>query len=493
MPRRAERPNILFIHTDSMDGRAMGCMGHPALQGVTPNIDSLAARGTIFENTYCNNPICCPSRASMMSGLFTHHCEGWNNYKGLEPGVPTFFTALEKGGYEMKVVGKTDYVSGKHTIRARVSPWTRTAGIPLPNYRMPPPHVFQNDEQRVLAGDWKNADAAMDWLRAGWAKDRPFFLHVGPNLPHPPFKTSRRYLDRIDPKKVTLPKPDESDHPVMAYQRINKNWEHGFDDEMVLRVRRIYFAMIAEVDELVGGVLQTLRELGLEDSTQVIFSSDHGELAMEHGQYYKMSAYEASARVPLILAGPGVKSGRRVSALASLVDIHPTLMDMAGLPRARGLDGHSLMPEARGRKGSRPDWALCEYDDTSCNASWFMLRHGKWKYVAYPGFPPQLFDLRTDPDELRNLAETDPKTAAAMDRRLRKVVDYEAVDARVKAYDRAAFRKWRAERKAAGDYTALMSRIFSGWDEFPGMKIRRWRPSDEKKIEAWLKGEERAS
>ena len=116
-----------------------------------------------------------------------------------------------------------------------------------------------------------------------------------------------------------------------------------------------------------------------------------------------------------------------------------------------------------------------------------MLRHGKWKYVAYPGFPAQLFDLASDPDEVRNLAESRPAVVARMDRRLRAVVDYEAVDAKVKAYDRAAFSAWRDERRKAGDYKQLMARIFSGWDEYPGFKVRPWRAADEKQVEAWLK------
>jgi arylsulfatase K len=138
----SRRPNILFIHVDSMDGDAMGCMGHPAMSCATPNLDRLAGQGVLFSNAYCNSPMCCPSRASMLSGLYTHHCEAWNNYKGLAESAPTLFDRLAAGGYRSKILGKTDYLSGQHTIRARVSPWTRSANIHRPNYRMGPPRVL---------------------------------------------------------------------------------------------------------------------------------------------------------------------------------------------------------------------------------------------------------------------------------------------------------------------------------------------------------------
>ena len=125
---------------------------------------------------------------------------------------------------------------------------------------------------------------------------------------------------------------------------------------------------------MVGRLMAGFDALGLGEDTYVIFSSDHGELAGEHRQFYKMSPYEPSVRVPLIISGPGICRGAGVDALTSLVDIHPTLLDMAGLEQPGGLDGHSLLPEAMGRPGSRPDWALSEFHDTSLNTGCFMLR-----------------------------------------------------------------------------------------------------------------------
>ena len=484
----ADRPNIVFIQCDSMDGRAMGCMGHPAMARATPNLDALAAQGVLFRNAYCNNPICCPSRASMWSGKFTHHCEGWNNYKGLEVDDPTFRTRLDAAGYRTQTFGKTDYLSGAHTIRARVTPWTRAAGILRPSYREHPPRVLDEDEPRVHQPDWDDVDRSIEWLKAASAADRPFMLYLGIRAPHPGFTTSRLYLDMIDPAGVTFPRDDEQDHPVMQYMRTAKNWEHGFSEEMVCQVRRVYFGMIAEVDAMVGRVLAAAEELGLPENTYFIFTSDHGEMAGEHRQFYKMSLYEPSARVPLIVAGPGAAKAAAVQTPVSLVDMYPTLMDMAGLEHPAGLDGHSLMPELTGRPGRHPDWVLSEFHGTGCNTGTFMLRRGEWKYIVYVGYAPQLFNLRDDPDEIRNLAAARPDVVREMDAKLREIVDYPAVDAKVKEYDRRSFRQWRKEQRAAGTYEQTMARVYSGWDNLDPEDVSPWTDVDEAAIEKWLAG-----
>lgn len=478
--------NIVFVQCDSMDGRAMGCMGHPAMAAATPHMDRLASQGVLFENAYCNNPICCPSRASMWSGQYTHHCEGWNNYKGLEEGTPTFGTALSEAGYNIAAFGKSDYVSGKHTVRARVSPWTRSAGIARPHYRMEPPEIWDRDEHAVHAGDWRRVEESIAWVREAAADDRPFMLYLGLNAPHPKFLTSKTYLAKIDESGVGVPPEDMEDHPVMAYQRVVKNWQHGFSEETVKTVRRIYFAMIAEVDAMLGRLVSALEEMKLTDSTYLIFGSDHGELAMEHRQFYKMSLYEASVRVPLIVSGPDVPRGKRVDELVSLVDVFPTLTDMAGLERPAGLDGHSLMPLMNDRKSGHAGWALSECHDSSCLTGSFMLRQGDWKYNAYPGYSPQLFHLGDDPDELRNLAGERTDIAERMDALLRSIVDYEAVDAKVKAYDRDSFRAWRDEQRRAGTYAQTMAVIHSGFDRVPENELVPWTAEDEQIIEQWL-------
>jgi len=387
------------------------------------------------------------------------------------------------------VIGKTDYLSGRHTIRARVSPWTRSARLDRPAYRMEGPTVHETGEVRVHERDWNLVDDAVTFLREDGKGDAPFWLHVGTGIPHPGFRTSRHYLEMIDEATVDVPELDETVHPVLEYHRRHKNWMHGLDDETVRLVRRIYFAMVAETDAMLGHLMDGLRDAGLAENTIVVFTSDHGELAMEHGTFYKMSPYDAATRVPLIMSGPGVARGRVTDELVSLVDIYPTLMDIAAHETDATLDGHSLMPLARGeRDDARPDWILSEFHGTSCDTGVFMVRRGDWKYVAYPGYDPQLYDMTNDPGEIHDLAPSQPERVREMDVLLRSIVDYEAVDAKVKAYDRAAFSQWREKQRAEGTYRANMAKVYSGWDHLADddPRIVPWTDEDEARIEAWL-------
>ena len=483
--------NIIFIHTDSMDGRLAGYMGHPAMADATPNIDSLAERGTTFTRCYSNNPICCPSRASMLSGTFTHHCEGWNNFKGLEEDR-TLFDHLDHAGYDVVRYGKEDYLSGSHSVRARVTPWLGPAGVMRPSYNEPAPTVDETQEKRVSTGDWSRVDQAVETIQGrGGAGDAPLFLYVGLNQPHPVFRTSRYYLDRIPEELIDLPEAEESVHPVQRFQQVHKAWRHGFSKDMVKLVRWVYMAMISEVDEMVGTILSALNDSSIADDTIVVFSSDHGEMAMEHRQFYKMNFYEPSARVPLVFSGPGVSKGRRVEALTSLVDLYPTFAELVGAPTPQSpigipLDGESLVPELRGEAGSRRDWVLSEFHGTTSPTSGFMLRHGAWKYVAWDGFAPQLFSPDSDPAECRDYAADHPEVVAELDKKLRTVVDYPAVARRVQAYDKEAFASWRQEHIEAGDYRELMSRIYSGYDHPEALTISPWTDADEFAVETWL-------
>ena len=155
-------PNIIFIHAESMDGRKMGCMGHPAMQRATPNLDALADRGVLFENAYTNCPVCNPSRASMWSGKYPHHYHCWSNHEGLAEDVPTFRTTLQRGGYNTRAIGPLDYTWGKHSIRDRVGSWTRSANIRRPICRTPMPRIVGNDD--IYAGDWRRTWSSIAWM-----------------------------------------------------------------------------------------------------------------------------------------------------------------------------------------------------------------------------------------------------------------------------------------------------------------------------------------
>ena len=471
---RPDRPNIILFSSDSMDGRVMGRAGHPAAN--TPNFDRLASRGVLFQNAYCNSPQCVPSRASMWSGRFTHAIEGWNNYKGLEPDDPTFMTELARAGYRTQIIGRDDHLSGKHSIRARVNAWTRGADLGLSQRARMSFLVEETDARRYHEGDWARVDECVKWLRDEGARDAdPFLLSFGVGIPHPPFHTSRYWYDRIAPERVSLPPEDESPHPAHESMMTAKN-SRGHTPEEILIIRRAYYAMVAETDAMLGEVMAALDEVGLSDTTCVMYISDHGEMNMEHGQHLKNALYEGSARVPLIVAGPGTRQGAVVEELVSLVDVFPTLMDIAAVERPEDLDGYSLAPFLKGLSADRPDWVLSEYHSNFQNTSSFMLRRGEWKYLAYPGFEPQLFNLAEDPEEVRDLVEPRRDVAREMDDRLRRIVDYEAVSAAVDAYGRRSFMEWR-ESLTQAEYHETMSGLYADWGQGPARKLEAWLAS----------------
>jgi arylsulfatase A-like enzyme len=234
--------------------------------------------------------------------------------------------------------------------------------------------------------------------------------------------------------------------------------------------------MVGEVDAMVGEIVEALETTGLADSTWVINTSDHGEMNLEHGQYLKNSLYESSVRVPLIINGPGAQAGRRIEQPVSLVDIFPTLMDMADAPKPDWLEGESLMPGLLGGPSRHPDWVISEYHSNFQNTGSFMLRTGRWKYIVYPGYESQLFDLEEDPDETHNLAPIMPDLVGSLDEKLREIVDYEEVDARAKAYDRRNFTEWR-QAASEEEYNQRMRHAIRGYGEEHEAKVQAWLAS----------------
>jgi len=471
-----------------MDGRIMGCMGHPAMVKATPNLDRLADRGILFSNTYANSPLCVPSRASIWSGMYVYKCKAWNNFKGLEEGTPTFEDRLKEAGYILKIIGKTDYLSGHHTERARVSAWTRTPNRTLlrPTHMVEAPKIIPGKVERVHERDWMNVDEAVKWLKDEAAStDKPFMLYLGLNAPHPPYRTSDEYFNLINDDGVEIPPTDKSIHPAIEYFRRVWITRFSLSEKSIRLVRKTYFAMISEVDRMVGRILDCLEDLSLIDSTYVIFSSDHGDHAMEHGLTHKHTMYEPSVRVPLIISGPSVMKGYRVRDLVSLVDLYPTFMDIAGLRYPEGIDGYSLTPFFKGLKPNRPDWVFSEYHGESSATSMFMVRRGVWKYIAYVGMPPQLFNLEDDPWEVNDKSGECREKVEEMESLLRSIVDYMEVYREVEEYNREAFRRWRIMHKERGDYEKLMAKIFSGW-EVRDEEVKPWTALDEEVISIWL-------
>ena len=440
-------PNILVIHCDSMSGTAMRWVGHPA--ACTPNLDRLAQRGVGFTNNYCNSPQCVPSRASLVSGRYTHSIGAWNNFKGLEPGDPTLFEDARRAGYQLGLIGRNDYRSGSHSLGARVLAWARSAGINLPEKKRPRAIVETEASRRVRNHDWDQVDAAGEFFEEQSNEDAPFFCWLGFCQPHPMggYTTSPHYLKNIDPDAVTMPTHDPLEHPVCRHSSVAKHTFDPLPEEETLAVRRHYLGMVAEVDAMVGEVLQNLEKAGLADNTVVVFFSDHGDMQLEHRQWLKNSFYEPCARVPLIMAGPGIAATGDCEDLVSLIDLRPTLCEIMDRRPPAECEGRSLGPALSGRP-LPPEPVLTQYHSNMMCTGGFMLREGDWKYVAYA-------------------------VRAEMDSRLRQMVDYEDVDRLAKVEDRQCFRGWR---RAVEDekYREALTGLWRGFEQEHFNHIDRW-------------------
>ncbi|XP_068594748.1 arylsulfatase K [Brachionichthys hirsutus] len=465
LSRRETRPNIVMVMSDAFDGRLTFDPGSKLVR--LPYVNYLRALGATFLNAYTNSPICCPSRAAMWSGKFVHLTRSWNNYKCLDANATTWMRLLEENGYLTKTMGKLDFTSGGHSVSNRVEAWTRDARLLLRQEGRPVAQLVGNASMaRIMRADWENTDRAAEWIRQTAASSRtPFALYLGLNLPHPysnktldptaggfTFLTSPYWLEKVSSEVIAFPKwlPVSAMHPVDYYSTFAKNCSGPFTTEEVRSIRAFYYAMCAEADAMLGQVIAALRETNLLNATVVVFVADHGELAMEHRQFYKMSMFEGSSRVPLLAMGPGLKSGLQVEQLVSLVDLFPTILDIAGISAVGNLSGHSLLPllsEAGSFPNKQlPDWVLSEYHGSNANASTYMLRRGRWKYIAYAdglSLPSQLFDLKLDKEELHNVAYKFPNTSIHLDGLLRRIVDYPKVSSDVHLYNKEAFIAWR--------------------------------------------------
>lgn len=471
--KSARRPNILLIESDSMDGRAMGCMGHAA--AYTPNLDRLTGQGVLFNSAYCNSPQCVPSRSSMFSGQYTHKIEGWNNFKGIEKGDATFLNYFENAGFSVRAFGKTDYLSGGHSLTSRLAGWLRSTNIPFEWKERPIATLHKGLDATPSKQAEKDRTAtknAIEFIKQQ-RDDRPFMAYVGLRLPHPAFETVTRWYNKIDPAKVSLPQFEEKLHPVMEYMSRTKNSYGHFSEQEILNIRRTYFAMIAELDYNIGEIINAVDTLKLRDNTYIIYISDHGEMNMEHRQWLKNAMYDPSCQIPMIISGPDVEKDTNNPKLTSLIDIFPTLMDMGRSDHPQNLDGHSLLEELGGGKSNRPDWVLSQYHSNFQNTGSFMLRQGDWKYVKFIGYESHLFNLKDDPDEMVNLAAQKPDVAKQLDGKLNEIVACDKVDVKAKEYDKESFRNWVAE-VGENEYPKIMSGLAANWKPEYIDQISEW-------------------
>jgi choline-sulfatase len=440
-------PNIVFVVCDQHSGRFLGLNGFPLVQ--TPNLNRLAARGVNFQNCYSNNPVCVPARASLMTGMFASDVGSFGNATPLGPDTLTWGNHLRSHGYYCWATGKMDLthggdygfheleVSNGHSLNPDITSLFRA---PVCMYLPERPQVngwFRDH----TSPDRERAQRALQFLRAEMPKLRqPWAAYVGFTMPHPRWVAQRKYLGIYPPEKMPLPAVplnylDERPAPFTLLANFH-NVSAPISRKRIQRARAAYFGMISELDEHVGWLLDELDRSGEAENTLFIYTSDHGEMLGDNGLWFKDVLLENAARVPLIMAGAGLPQGKTIRMPVSHVDMVPTILDIAGVPRPQTLRGHSLLPLIHGQAGAKPGFAFSESHSTGNITGSFMIRKGDWKYIYFTGDKPLLFNLKEDPSELHNLAEQPEMTGliGELHQHLTSLVDPDAVTYR--AFDK---------------------------------------------------------
>lgn len=425
----AAPPNLVLVVSDDQRPDTIAALHGSHLR--TPNLDRLAARGTVFTRAYAGYPICHVSRAELLTGCTAFRA--YPNYPAgpIDPALPQLAATLGTAGYRTWYSGKW-HNDGQPTqrgyggIRALYSsgggrgaaePGLDARGHPRTGYRgwtfkddagQPDPAGgvgLQPDNSRRII------DGALRALGES-PPDRPFFLHVNFAFPHDPRQWPPDPAHHHDPATTPLPRNFAPDH---SFDHGNR----GGRDEVLLPLPRteaavraelaVYHSMITDLDAQLGRLLDALAADGR--ATIVVFTSDQGLALGSHGLLGKQNCYEHSIRSPLVIAGPGLPQGRRSEALVLLRDLHPTLCELAGVPVPASVQARSLLPVLQGRTDRVHDRVFAAYTDTQR-----MVCETRYKLILYPQLNRrQLFDLTADPDELRNLAD-DPAHAAERER-----------------------------------------------------------------------------
>ena len=427
----SSRPNILLIMSDQHTMRVTGCYGDGIVS--TPNLDRLAARGVRFTNAYTPSPLCVPARMSFLTGKHPYRQSCWTNSDILPSDMPTTAHALGAAGYEPILVGRLHSI-GVDQMRGYVR---REVGDHSTNWVGGVPHSLgvlakTNDPYRVSidkSGPGQSAyechdddvtesalsvlDELAESRKSG--KKEAFAMTVGYLLPHQPYVARKAFYDRYK-GKINLPDLGVEDinkvHPYLKeWREFTETTDLAADD--ILNARIAYYALVEEMDAMIGRILDKLEETGLDDNTLVIYCSDHGDQLGERGLWWKQTFYEESVKVPLIMTWPGVlPEGESRNQVVNLVDLAATILEACKAPSLPDSDGRSFLEVAH--DPSRP-WLNETYSEycTDGMAPWTgptpvqqrMIRSGKWKLNYYHGYEPQLFDIEADPQETNDLAD----------------------------------------------------------------------------------------
>jgi choline-sulfatase len=446
MPRR---PNVLFLMSDEhsyrfLSARPPGDGGEPCS---TPNLDSLVRRGTHCSTAYCQMPLCTPSRISMLCGRHSHGCGAWGNASVLDPALPTFASQLGNSGYATATVGKMHLGGTPQHAGFGARPYGDFGG-PCGHQADPLDRPAADASRPKMSMRSRTLDAgvsqipesmlqeqmvareALAWLRETTAAkpQQPWLLYTAFSRPHFPLTAPSRFIRQYPPGEITRPRVgptgDTFGHP-MTRSAIRGFRTDEIGDAELMQARAAYFACVSFLDELMGDFLALLDHAGMLDNTVIVYASDHGEMAGEHGLFWKNTWHEASCRVPLIFSLPEQRRGELepqvVDLPTSLVDIFPTLCGLTDTPPPAGLDGQDLSAALRGQPCPRLDQRPGVITESLAprwgeGTEFRAIRSRRHKYVAFRGCADVAFDLEADPDEQHDLLAHDspPEAVTAL-------------------------------------------------------------------------------
>ncbi len=489
------KPNIVLVMADQLAPQFTGTYGHPVVK--TPHLDALAARGARFDAAYCHSPLCAPARFTMLAGQSVSAIGAWDNASEFAASTPTLAHHLSRSGYRTVLSGKMHFVGPdqRHGFEERLTTdiypadfaWTpnweqaderidkwyhnmdvlQDAGHAVTTYQL------DYDEEVGHTSRRKLLDMARD------ADDRPFFLCASFIHPHDPYVARPEWWNQYDHDAIDL--PDDFDvatadpHTLRIRHGIQADTV-GFTEEQARMARHGYYANTSYVDYWLGQLVATLEELGQLDNTVILATSDHGDMLGDRGVWFKMSFHERSARVPLVMAGPGV-ANRSVPNVCSHLDLLPTLLDIATEGSADGgawpdlgadIGGRSLWESASGGHDDVNE-TTGEYTAEMTSHPMFMIRRGPYKYIHCDTDEPLLYNVADDPLERTNLAADPDHAELAADFAAEVVTRWDSDAIRDRVLDSQRARRVLHDAMSNQPMTATAPAV--SWDHQPANDV----------------------
>jgi choline-sulfatase len=474
--------NLLIIMSDQHSRGAMSCYRHPIVR--TPCLDRLAARGTRFTSCWTPSPVCIPARAAFATGKHVHEIGFWDNADPYDGSIKSWHHRLRDAGHQVVSIGKLHFrseeddcgfsetiipmhvVEGKGDLLGLIRDDLPVRGAAYKMARMAGPgeSVYTQYDREIAA-------RAQIWIHeaARRAHPKPWVLFVSFVAPHYPLTAPPEHFYRyFDDANLPMPKfyerQERPDHPFIRDYARAFNFDDYFETNDDVRCAVAgYFGLCSFMDEQAGKVLSALESSSLHTCTRIIYTSDHGDAVGQRGLWGKSTLYEETVGVPLIVAGEDVSEGGVIDTPSTLLDIYPFIFECVG---ATADDEQSGVSIVRLVKGERPErTVLSEYHGMGSTTGAFAIRAGRFKYVHYVKYRPQLFDLEGDPDETHDLAP-DPQYASVVtecEKKLRAMLSPEAVDAGAK--------KRQAEQlNRYGGREAVIARGDLGFSPPPGVR-----------------------